>query len=365
MVQKCKLHIYNYIKKWIYFVYIFELSFILYAIYISQPFSVINGINFLTNYSVTNYKKFYDYYCNQFPEIPKKHNAIEDMTFITIPYPLKNRHHYMTMKLSISSWLSLSDKTRVLLFICQQEFDKTGQFTSEIEKIFGKNRLIFIGDVCSNSKGIPLINEWFIQGIKQSSSKYVTFINSDIVISPKWWKTVKKILTIPNFSEKPFVILARRLNVRLNYSKINGINFSRYKKKPFKLLKILDSIILNSTYQKLSSKRAIDIFTFRADEPPFNPTDIPPFLIGRYAWDNWIFGYLNKYCDTVFLGKYGLVYHIEHKHHNHTDQSSEYQFNLRLYKSNIIARGNMGMSKWIVNKSYIVNNRNKDIKIKY
>ncbi|EAY22466.1 hypothetical protein TVAG_034890 [Trichomonas vaginalis G3] len=48
---------------------------------------------------------------------------------------------------------------------------------------------------------------------------------------------------------------------------------------------------------------------------PFNPHVIPPFLVGRYNWDNWICGYLNYKVLTILFGVTPPIYHIDHVRH--------------------------------------------------
>lgn len=298
--------------------------------------------------------------CNSFPMLPKIYDQIEDITFLSVPFALNDMKKFMTTFISISSWLSISPKSHVILFIDNFDFDKTGKFNKEIEKAFGKNRISYAGPICTNVDNIPYINEWFIQGIKLSRSKYVTFINSDIILPSNWLLIAKKTFLHPRLKNKPLFLISKRLNLDITFiSKI--INFRTYKKSVQYLLKEIEKIILNHPNTTLSPNSAVDIFTFRADRPPFNPRDIPPFLMGKPAWDDWIVGYLNKISETITFGNYSFIYHIGPFRTNYYDNSPGYFINYYIYHSRNFYHGDNSNTKWTILNGFLRKNHGEII----
>ena len=88
-----------------------------------------------------------------------------------------------------------------------------------------------------------------------------------------------------------------------------------YKNKYRELLHEIDNIATNLSKHSDHSPYGVDTFTFKADNPPFDPYLIPPFIMGRYNWDNWIIGWLNHISETVTFNLDPPIYHINHIRH--------------------------------------------------
>jgi hypothetical protein len=71
--------------------------------------------------------------------------------------------------------------------------------------------------------------------------------------------------------------------------------------------------MVNQSQHFVEIPYAIDTFLFQIDHMSWNPDRVPPFLMGRPRWDNWLVGYLNTICDTITVGLNPPVYHIKHK----------------------------------------------------
>lgn len=299
--------------------------------------------------------------CKRFPNHPKVFDQIDEITFITVPFPVNNTKKFITMMYSFSSWLAISPKSHIILFTSKEYFDKTQHFTSKIEEIFGINRIAYAGPICSNMNGIPYIREWFIQGLKLVKSKYVSFINSDIVLPSNWLNITKNIFLHPKLLNKSLFLISQRLNFNLNETIFQSINFTKYKKNHQKLLHIFEKIALNDPNKRFSPPGAIDIFTFRADKPPFNPNVIPLFHMGKPAWDNWLVGYMNTISETVSFGNYSFVYHAGPMREKYNDGSPEYFINRNLYFKNIKFDGDNSKTKWVIKNGNLFR-RNSSIK---
>lgn len=287
-------------------------------------------------------------FCNCRKCDPTNHiiyNEVEEITFISVPRPLKKDKAKRSMKLALSSWLAASPKSHVLLFINRTEFDKSGKFTNEIDQLFGKDRVIYAGDIRTDLKNVPYINEWFIQGIMQSPSKYVCFINSDIVLSSNWLKRVKQVFSIPEMQDKPLVLIGQRIDFDLKEESFKTIEFSKFHNNEHELLNEIDSLV-NKSQHSDHSPYGVDTFTFRADKPPFDPYLIPPFIMGRYNWDNWIIGWLNHISETITFNLNPPIYHINHIRHGFDVNDSRVAINHHLKKANLDYFGSNYDTKW-------------------
>ena len=275
------------------------------------------------------------------------YNNVDELTFITVPRPLLKDKQRQTMKLALASWLGCSKKSHVLLFINRSEFDPTGKIPDEIDKEFGSGRVIYAGGIRSDHSGVPYINEWFIQGIKHSPSKYVTFINSDILLSSGWLNRVKQVFGIMESHDLPAFLIGQRIDFDLKDEQFKMIKFTQKD-----ILSTIDHVVEISSHND-HSPYGIDTFTFKADDPPFDPQMIPPFIMGRYNWDNWIIGYLNRVCETVTFNLDPPIYHINHRRHNFDVNDSKVAVNHHLKRANKNFFGSNYDTKWQVVNGYL------------
>jgi hypothetical protein len=257
------------------------------------------------------------------------------------------------MKLSISSWLSCSPTSSVLLFVNRTNFDPSGKFPAEIETQFGQGRVIYAGGIRSDFSGVPYINEWFLAGIQQTPSRYVCFINSDILLSEKWLSRVKQIYRAMG-AERRLILIGQRIDFDLDNKEYGKLQFTQGK-----LLEDIDAMVKRSRHSE-HSPYGIDSFTFNIEPMPFDPDRIPPYLMGRYNWDNWMVGWWNKICDTVTFNLDPPIYHINHVRHNFNVNDSKVAINHHLKKANKNYFGSNYDTKWQVVEGNIVMRRRSD-----
>lgn len=281
-----------------------------------------------------------------------KYNAIEDICFVSVPRPLKNADQYRRMKLAIASWLACSPSSRVLLYIHRHEFDPTGNFPKELDKEFGEGRIIYAGGIRSDHNGVPYINEWFIAGIRDTPSKYICFINSDILLSEKWLTRVKQVFRVME-GKKPLLI-GQRIDFDLDDSLYKLLRFDQEH-----LLSDIDQMVRDSKHSD-HSPFGIDFFAFRADEVPFDVDMMPPFIMGRYNWDNWLIGWFNKICDTVTFKLDPPIYHMNHVRHRFDVSDPRVAINHHLKKANRDFFGSNFDANWKVKKGVLVHKKGSE-----
>lgn len=287
---------------------------------------------------------------------PIIHHDIESITYITVPRPITKKKNMVRMKLAISSWLASSPKSNVILFIDREEFDKTGELPNELDQLFGEGRVQYLGSIRTDHDNVPYINDWFLQGILRSQSKYVCFINSDILLSEKWLKRVSQVYD--NMEEENLFLIGQRIDFDLKDKYFKELRFDQ-----LHLLADIDKMVRKSNHLD-HSPYGIDTFTFRADKPPLDPYLIPPFIMGRYNWDNWIIGYLNKICQTITFNLNPPIYHINHNRHAFNPNNSKVAINHNLKKVNKDYFGSNYDTKWeIIGDTLKRRHRNKAVQL--
>ena len=289
---------------------------------------------------------------------PKKQHitnfTLDDMTYVSVPRCIKNQDTYIKYKLAISSWLSSSPSARVILFINKTEFHS--DLPSELDALFGPDRVLYANYLRSDSQNVPYLDQWFEQGINLCQTKYITFINTDILLSSSWFPMIKKIFNLfetkfPN--KKPFII-----GERIDFDfQMENMKYIRFSQKSF--LKDIDQMVKKSP-NSLHSMYGMDTFTFMADDPPFPVTKFPPYLIGRYNWDNWFIGWLNTIADTITLLYDPPVYHINHNRHDFNINVSRVAVNHFLKKANNNYFGSNGDVKWQIQNGYLKRRHSKE-----
>ena len=259
---------------------------------------------------------------------------------------------YRRMRLAIASWLACSPSSRVLLFVQRNEFDPSGKFPAELDKEFGEGRIIYAGGIRSDHNGVPYINEWFIEGVKYTPSKYICFINSDILLSSKWLPRLKQVFTA--MEEKKPLIIGQRIDFDLKDSLYDELRFDQQH-----MLGDIDAMV-NKSRNSVHSPYGIDFFAFRADAVPFDVEMVPPFIMGRYNWDNWLIGWFNKICDTVTFNLDPPIYHMNHIRHGFDVNDPRVAINHHLKKANRDYFGANFDTKWEVKQGALVRRRGRE-----
>ena len=236
-----------------------------------------------------------------------KYNTVNDITYITVPKKVEKDEDRLKYKFAFCNWLAASNGSRIIAYMNSSDFDPSGDTQREIESKFGEGRLSFLDTLRHNYVGIPYIDSWFSKGFEDAETLYVCFINTDILLSSSWFPAIQTAFKL--IGNKKALIINQRIDFYLDPSAIENWDF--YSKD---LLNKTDALI-NDTNYTLHSPYGVDTFTFRKDIMPFNPHVIPPFLVGRYNWDNWICGYLNYKVLTISFGVTPPIYHIDHVRH--------------------------------------------------
>jgi len=144
-------------------------------------------------------------------------------------------------------------------------------------------------------KGAPLLPDVIDSAHKLARSRDTRcLINADIVLEPQFATAVQAVED--RFSN--FLLITRRRNIQVD----DELDFSEDWHGMIKDLPFTDY-----------TRSGIDVFCYRGDWL----RDIPPFGVGRTAWDNWIVSWADKQEKLPIIDATGftVVYHQQHAKH--------------------------------------------------
>jgi len=179
------------------------------------------------------------------------------LTIFTLPKPFRG-HIKIIQDNAIQSWLKLKPQCEIILL-----GDDEG--TRETAERF---HVQHSPDIVRNEYGTPLVSSVFNTGLSLASNDIVCYINTDIILLSDFLPAVNKVMKRGN----RFLIIGRRWDMDITKS----VDFSN----PDWELNIHRQIV---KYGSLHGRAGFDYFVF----PRGMYCHIPPFAIGRTAWDNW------------------------------------------------------------------------------
>ncbi|VXD25598.1 glycosyltransferase family 2 protein [Planktothrix paucivesiculata] len=183
-----------------------------------------------------------------------------NLTIFAVPKPFRG-HIGIIQRNAIQSWLQLQPQPEIILL-------GNDAGTEEIARELGVHH---IPNIQLNVQGTPLLNDIFFQASQQATHRILTYVNSDIILTPDFLPTVQQVIT----QYPQFLILGRRWNLDIT----DSINYNN----PNWEKNLRDRLLQAGTF---SGVGALDYFVF--PKPLFS--QLPEFAIGRAGWDNWMVG---------------------------------------------------------------------------
>ena len=257
------------------------------------------------------------------PKISRNHKVKIDenpsITFVCVPYPVTNDKKQKTKDLkhaniielylmTMSSWLSTSNQSKLFILIPKSEFDHDNIIVPILESRFGENRIFFTPEnerIECDENGVPFIGDWFIKGFdyvyKNNLSSLICFINSDIITPPGWFERCKFIYNHFKDKEKQMCIVSRRCDFDYYYNRNDNNNYTW----PIDYNAISKDRTTHSPW-------GVDFFLISMNPMMLNIDEIPPFHMGKYRWDPWVTGWLNSNIELTSLGDSFCTYHVNH-----------------------------------------------------
>jgi hypothetical protein len=211
------------------------------------------------------------------------------ITLFACPKPFTG-HFDVIQRNSIKSWLHLKPKPEILLL-------GNDEGVAEVCKELG---LIHIPEIEKNEYGTPLVSSVFSIGQERASYPTVCYINSDIILMCDFIRAAE---TVTEKMTK-FLFLGQRwdLDVR-GMLDFDTVAWEGHIKSLLKQ----DGV--------LHAQTGIDFFAF----PKGMYTNIPPFAIGRLAWDNWLVWRARK--DGIPVIDVTKAVKIVHQNHDYSSSA--------------------------------------------
>jgi len=201
------------------------------------------------------------------------------ITFFSIPKNFQGTDKIHQVN-AIKSWQSVHPDAQIFLF-GNAEIDKKTKESLNIESLI---------ELETNDYGTPLVSDAFSKVSSLSNSKYLCFINSDIIITKKFSKITE------NLDFDKFLVAGRRIDIDFD----EYLNFNENWKSH------IENIARESG--KLHMETGSDFYLFK------NNLDLkmPEFAIGRATWDNWLIYYCSSKNIPVIDGTLFQTIHPNH-----------------------------------------------------
>jgi Tfp pilus assembly protein PilF len=185
---------------------------------------------------------------------------------------------------AIRSWTNLRPQPEIILF---GEEEGVAEICAE----FG---LRHVPKVSRNEFGTPLVNKILEFGQLFASHDVMAYINADIILLADFLPAVEKVTQ----TFESFLMIGRRFDL--------GVDFEMDFQDPHWQENIRSYALQNGKYHAYAG---IDYFLFRRGMWG----EIPPFAIGRTAWDNWLVSYpLSKGIPVVDATPSVFIIHQNH-----------------------------------------------------
>ena len=178
------------------------------------------------------------------------------LTIFATPKPFRG-HAAVIQRNAIRSWTLLRPACEIILM-------GNDEGTAEIAAEFG---LRYVPEIARNSFGTPLVSDMFKQAQQLSGSDLFCYVNSDIILMSDFMQAIQRVVD----QKSRFLLVGHRWNLDVK----EVLEF-----KPDWEDKLRSQV---KKFATLGSANAIDFFVF----PRGLLGEMPPFAIGRPAWDNW------------------------------------------------------------------------------
>jgi len=180
------------------------------------------------------------------------------LTLFAIPKRFEG-HFGLIQRNAIRSWARLVPAPDIILL-------GSDEGTAEMAAEIGARH---IGHVAASPSGAPMLDDVFRRGQEQARTPLVCFINADIVLTPDWYAAVR----VVEAWRREFLMVGRRWDLELT----DPIDFGEAGWSS----RLVEAA---STQGRLATNMFIDYFVF----PRGMLAAVPPFVIGRPGYDNWL-----------------------------------------------------------------------------
>ena len=212
--------------------------------------------------------------------------VIKMFTLFSCPKPFTDPHTTTIQRNAITSWTLLDPKPEIILF-----GDETG-----MPEICQELKLCCVPQVARNEWGTPLVNVIFEKAVQVASHDFLCYVNADIILMEDFLHAFERVRSYGD----EWLMVGSRVDIDIT----NPLNFND--KEWQKKLRLL--VKEKGTPMEWSS----DYFVFRKGF--FDTSVMPPFALGRLAYDNWFFWYArHKRASIIDASKVVLATHQNHR----------------------------------------------------
>lgn len=180
------------------------------------------------------------------------------LTLFTLPKGFIG-HFGLIQRNAILSWRQLRPCPEIILL-----GDDPG-----VADFAAEHGLRHVPEVQCSPQGLPLVSDIFAQAEKHSNNKVLCYINADIILLSDFMSSISRVI---NRFHK-YLIAGRRTEVDISFEL--DFNDSAWESK-------IRALAWDKGFLQVPG--AIDYFVF--NRGLFGR--IPPFMIGRFVWDNWL-----------------------------------------------------------------------------
>lgn len=215
------------------------------------------------------------------------------LTFITTPKPFVG-HVGDIQANAMRSWAALRPRCEIIIL-----GDEAG--SSEIAQEIGATH---VPAIPRNRWGTPLLDGLLETSKRETRQEYLCYINADIIVTDEFPDHARAIMAW----RRKFLMVGRRTTIDLKGQLDMRSPWAESVRKEAR------------TNGRLDSSHAIDFFFSHRD----CFVNVPPFAIGRFAWDNWlIYSAASRGIPVVDITKSTTVIHQAHDYsHAATDKIS-------------------------------------------
>jgi glycosyltransferase involved in cell wall biosynthesis/MoaA/NifB/PqqE/SkfB family radical SAM enzyme/predicted O-methyltransferase YrrM len=182
----------------------------------------------------------------------------EGLTIFAMPKPFEG-HIATIQKNAIRSWARLRPAPQIILF---GDEPGTRQMAQEVGACH-------VPGIERNEFGTPLVNKLFEEAQKRASHRIVAYVNADIILFESFVKGVREVQS----RLAKFLLIGQRWDLTV----LDEIDFGRPDWPSMLQAQMQERAMLHG-------ECGLDYFVFPKGVYP----EIPPFAIGRIAWDNWL-----------------------------------------------------------------------------
>lgn len=241
-------------------------------------------------------------------------NQYNTITFITYPIILDKMSSVRKYNITFSSMLSISKFTNLIIFEANSKIEYHEKLFNLLIDKFGERRVTFISnDLQFDKDSELLLSSFSSKAISQVRTKFVCYINANVVVDPFWYDRITKLFNL-FFEIEPnshIYLTGRRIQIPLSNNEIKEFNMlpSLTKKNFFKSLRKL--INSKKDVAECIKQCESDYFLTTVDPAPFDLRYLPEFKLSGGIFSMYLnymgenkgnFYTLNENVPVYYLG---------------------------------------------------------------